>query len=488
MRAALAFAALSLLCACGGGAGVAPPDTGAAPGKPAAAARSDTKAHHPSDVTPTPSATPSPTPTASPSPTPTPSPSPTPPPLSKIKHVVVVIQENRSFDNLFQGYPGANTVSSGMNSSGQTVPLTPVALEAPYDINHELGEYLGAYDGAKMDGFDKEQLVFYPTPPPGYTLPPNPQFAYVPRSEAQPYFNLAQAYVLLDNMFASQLDGSFTAHQYLVAGWAGGTEGVPYPAAPYVWGCDSPSGTLIDEITPQRTIGANEFPCFTYPTVTDELGAAHLSWRYYAPGNGNPATGFIWSTLDANSQVRNSPQWTNHVISPETQVLADVQNGYLANVTWIVPDYANSDHSSTQSNTGPQWVTSIVNTIGQSKFWNSTVVFVLWDDWGGWYDHVAPPQKDYDGLGFRVPMLVVSAYAKQNYVSHAQYETASVLRFIEQRWNLKALAAADARAASPLRDTLNLNAPPRPFSPFATRLGPRDFLSRGHSGRPPDDQ
>jgi phospholipase C len=399
-----------------------------------------------------------------------------------------VIQENRSFDNLFHGYPGANTVSSGMNSAGQTVPLTPVPLEAPYDIYHQLNEYLGAYDGAKMDGFDKELTAFYPTPPPSYTLPPNPQYAYVPQAEVQQYFNLAQAYVLSDNTFASQLDGSFSAHQYLVAGWAGGTVNTPYPNAAYVWGCDSPSGTLVDEITPLRTIGSNEFPCFTYPTITSELDAAHLTWRYYAPANGYPATGFIWSTLDANSQIRNGPEWATNVVSPETQVLADVQGGSLANVTWIVPDYANSDHTSTQSSTGPQWVTSVVNTIGKSRFWNSTVIFVLWDDWGGWYDHVAPPQPDYDGLGFRVPMLIISPYAKQNYVSHVQYETASVLRFIEQRWNLKAMQAADARAVSPLRDTLNLKAAPRPFSPFMTRLGPEDFQRRGHSGKAPDAQ
>jgi phospholipase C len=401
-----------------------------------------------------------------------------------------VIQENRSFDNLFQGYPGANTVSTAPLFGGGTAPLSPIPLEAPYDLLHRLKEYVADYDNAFMDGFSPQQPQFYAPPPPSWTPPPYATLGYVPQAEAQPYFNLAQQYVLSDNTFTSQLDGSFTAHQYLVAGWAGGTVNLPQPNTPYVWGCDSPSGVTIPTITQQRTLGApvpmGGNQCFTYPTITSQLDAARLTWRYYAPSNGNPATGYIWSTFDANYQIRNSAQWTTNVISPQTQVLTDVQNGTLANVTWIVPDYVDSDHASTLSNTGPHWVTNIVNTIGQSKFWNSTVIFVVWDDYGGWYDHVAPPQLDYDGLGFRVPMLVISAYAKQNYVTHVQYETASVLKFIEQRWNLRSMQAADSRAASPMRDTLNISASPRPFLPFASRMRPGDFLRRKPSGRVPD--
>src|SRR5580700_9500294 len=148
---------------------------------------------------------------------------PTPGPYTKIKHVVIVIQENRSFDNLFQGYPGANTVSTGPLSGGGTAPLSPVPLEAPYDLFHRLTEFTVDYDNGNMDGFSRQLPQYYSTPPPSYTPPPYAALGYVPQSEAQPYFNLAQQYVLADNMFASQLDGSFTAHQYLVAGWAGGT-------------------------------------------------------------------------------------------------------------------------------------------------------------------------------------------------------------------------------------------------------------------------
>jgi phospholipase C len=465
-----ALASVALLNACAGRSGVQPVPISA--GEAAKGA-----VRHPGDVTPTPSPSPSPTPT----PTATPTATPTPFPVGRIKHVVVVIQENRSFDNLFQGYPGANTSPTGLNSSGQVVTLQPIPFEAPYDVKHRFEEFGASYDQARMDGFDKEPTQFYPsTPPPGYTLPPNPQYGYVPQAEAQPYFNLAQQYVLADNMFASQLDGSFTAHQYLIAGQAGGTVDLPQSMP---WGCDNPTA-LVQTLTQQRTFGPQVPPCFSYPTLASELDTARFSWRYYAPPVGN--LGYIWSAFDAVSGVRNSREWSTHVLSPETQFFSDLQRGYLANVAWISPDWANSDHSGSGSSSGPLWVTSIVNAIGQSKFWNSTAIVVVWDDWGGWYDHVAPQQLDYDGLGFRVPMLVVSAYAKQNYVTHVNYESASIVKFIEQHFGLPALSASDSRAVG-LADCFNLgpSATPRPFLPFAL---PRALPHRQPSYRAPDEE
>ncbi len=137
------------------------------------------------------------------------------------------------------------------------------------------------------------------------------------------------------------------------------------------------------------------------------------------------------------------------MISPNWKFITDVRAGKLANFTWITPVCADSDHVSCGGGYGPSWVAALVNTVGKSKFWNSTAIFVMWDDWGGLYDHVPPPYDDRDGLGFRVPLLVISPYAKQNYVSHVQYETASVLRFAEDLWGLDQLAAADRRANSP---------------------------------------
>ena len=158
----------------------------------------------------------------------------------------------------------------------------------------------------------------------------------------------------------------------------------------------------------------------------------------------------------------------------------------LANFTWITPICTNSDHVDCGGGYGPSWVASLVNAIGKSKFWNSTVVFVQWDDWGGLYDHVPPPFKDYDGLGFRVPLLVISPYAKHGHVSHVQYETAGVLRFAEDLFGLGRLAAADRRATSPAADCFDFSQKPRAFVPIKAPKGPGFFLRQPKDNRAPD--
>ncbi len=150
------------------------------------------------------------------------------------------------------------------------------------------------------------------------------------------------------------------------------------------------------------------------------------------PSNG---TAYQWNGYQAINHIYNGPQWSN-VVTPPSQFLTDVQNGTLATVTWVEPTYPDSDHSGNGSTTGPAWVASVVNAVGESKFWDSTAIFVMWDEWGGWYDPVAPPYEDYDGLGFRVPLLVISPYAKQGYVSHTQFEHGSILRFVEDTFGL----------------------------------------------------
>jgi phospholipase C len=397
-----------------------------------------------------------------------------------IKHVVIVIQENRSFDDLFQGYPGADTASSGLGSSGQTIPLQPISLAEPYDIVHELKQYLQSYDNGKMDGFDKERIVFYQPPPPSYTPPPNPTYGYVPQGEVQPYLTMAAQYVLADKMFASNLDASFVAHQYLIAAQAAGAVNLPTGT----WGCDGAPSDLVATLLQSRTLGPRVVPCFNYTTLGDELDAKGMSWRFYAPKIG--AGGGIWSAYQAISRIRNGPDWTADVISPQTTILNDVPAGKLATVTWVVPNLRDSDHASSKSLTGPDWVASIVNAIGNSPFWSSTAIFVVWDDWGGWYDHVSPPQVDYDGLGFRVPLLVISPYAKQNYVSHVQYEFGSVLRFAEEVTGVPAMAAADARANALDADCFDFAQSPRPFVPIQTNRGPASFMREQPSNVPPD--
>jgi phospholipase C len=390
----------------------------------------------------------------------------------KIAHVIIIVQENRSFDDLFYGYPGADTATSGPNSHGQTIPLAPIALEAGYDIDHTSGAFFTAWDNGKMDRFDQES---------SQSGNPNSQYGYVPAAETAPYFKMANQYVLADRMFTSHIDASFISHQYIIAGQA--DHEVDLPSGQ--WGCNGGGSDQIGTLRNNRTYGPNQSPCRNYKTLGDELTTAKLSWRFYAQALGADS-GDIWSAYQAVSHIRNTRQWKKHVFSPSSRFLTDIAHGTLAAVTWITPSRADSDHPDAGSNTGPAWITSVVNAIGQSQFWNSTAVFLFWDDWGGWYDHVPPPQLDYDGLGIRVPLLVISPYAKANYVSHTQYEHGSILRFVENTFGLPQLAASDTRAIDPAIDCFNFSQSPRPFSPFATRFPPSYFIHEPVTYRPPD--
>jgi len=396
----------------------------------------------------------------------------------KIKHIVIIIQENRSFDNLFQGYPGANTQPSGLNSKGQTITLAPVSLGTQYLIGHSSFDFFNACDGnpkgqnCKMDGFDKESQT---------GGPPNGQYVYVPHAESQPYFDMAHQFVVADNTFSSQLDESFVAHQYLIAGQASSAVDIPTLR----WGCDARAPS--DEVTTllqDRQIGPMESPCLDNQTLGDELDAAGSPWRFYAPKLS--LDGGWWSGYQAIHHIRYGPDWRN-VKSPQTRFFTDVKAGKLAAVTWITPICINSDHPDCGSKHGPDWVANLVNAVGKSTFWNSTAIFVVWDDWGGLYDHVPPPFADYDGLGFRIPLIVMSPYAKKNYVSHVQYETASILRFAEDNFGLAQLAASDARATSPAADCFDFTQRPRPFIPIKSNVDTSFFFRQPNDGRPPDD-
>jgi phospholipase C len=380
----------------------------------------------------------------------------------KITHVVWIMQENRSFDNLFQGYPGADTVSQGLDSHGNTIALQPISLSAPYDIDHSYYAHVYASDGGKNDGFNLEAIFGGSK---GY---PHPQYGYVPPAESQAYFNMASRYVVADRMFASQIDASFVSHQYMIAGQANSAVDLPLTD----WGCDGGKSDTVGTLLKNRQIGPAEQPCFDYPTLADELDAAGLGWSYYAYSGDD-----IWSAYQAVSHIRYGQDWQN-VHTPNSQALVDIRNGTLANVTWIVPDFPTSDHAGSGSALGPQWVSALVDAIGASKYWDSTAIFVMWDEWGGWYDHVKAPYVDYDGLGFRVPLLVISPYAKENYVSHVQYEHGSILRFIEDQFGLGQLAASDTRATSPEADCFDFTQAPRKFHPFKLKVSTSAFFSR----------
>ena len=214
------------------------------------------------------------------------------------------------------------------------------------------------------------------------------------------------------------------------------------------------------------------------------MNAQGMSWRYYSPAL--LTSGGIWNTPDSFSPLRYGVYWSRNVVSPETQVLADIQNGQLAQVTWVVPSGMNSDHPGSYSKTGPSWVASIVDAIGASQFWGSTAIFVTWDDWGGWYDHVPPPQLDDMGLSFRVPLLVISPYARHGYVSHVQHEFGSILHFTEENFGMPSLNESDARADD-LSDCFDFSQTPAPFLRVRAPIGAHWFLTQPSNTAPDTD-
>jgi phospholipase C len=378
-----------------------------------------------------------------------------------IQHVVFIIQENRSFNNLFLGYPGAATQNYGYDTNGDKISLQPTHLATGWDIDHSSTSFFEDCDGTgslpgtdcKVDGWNNELA--------GLGAPKNFAYEYVMRGDIRPYWDMAKQYVLADNAFQSNLDGSFIAHQYAVAAYASRAVDAPDSA----WGCEGGKADTIPRLTAQRTMGSRIPVCFNNPSIASEADAASVSWRYYAV-NTTSDDGGIWSAYQADKPIYRGPDWNADVINPPSQFLTDVAAGTLANVTWITPTNETSDHPGLNASQGPAWVASVVNAVGESKFWDSTAIFVLWDDWGGWFDPVPPVFEDYDGLGFRVPMIVISPYAKRGYVTHVQYETASVVRYIEDTFGLGRLAAADARAADPTGDALDYSQKPRAFKPI----------------------
>ncbi len=399
-----------------------------------------------------------------------------------IKHVVIIVQENRSFDNLFNGYPGADTASVGTMHDGSRVALTPTPLEDGRDVGHFHYSYDAAYNNGQLNGFDLEQgygIVkgAYGVVPQSATYP----YAYVPPSESHPDWQLASEFALADRMFQSNSGPSFPAHQYLIAGQSGDADEVPTVAP---WGCDAPVGTLVPQLEPNGSDTLGVFPCFDYPTLADRMDAAGVTWRYYTPKL-TSQSGSTFSAYDAIKHIRYGNDWNTDEVNPETQIFADVANETLPQVSWVIPSFPNSDHPLAHSNTGPSWVASVVNAIGASPYYNSTAIFITWDDWGGWYDHVSPPQVDAMGLGFRVPLIVASPYAKHGYVSHVTHEFGSILRFTEETFGLATLGTRDA-LSDDLRDCFDFKQTVAPYVTIQTRYRKAFFLQQPATGQAPD--
>jgi phospholipase C len=465
-----------------------------------------------------------------------------------LPHVVIIFQENRTPDNLFQGLclppngtsgscntnPTASQydiASSGVDSTGASVSLLPIDLgtagSSPdnYDMSHAHSAFVKMCDlnpstgVCQMDGADLIPCDI-PVPCPATVLP-DPQFKYVIPSDVQPYLTMAEQYTFADHMFQTNQGPSFPAHQFILSGTSapiatsnlfaaenGGGSGAND-------GCFSPPDSRVTLIDPagseSNPLDPPIYPCFEHATLTDLLDAANVSWRYYAPSAGS-----IWTAPDAiqhmcgpnatppNATACVGADWTGaapKIVIGQTQsnaqVLTDIAKGQLPQVTWVIPDGQDSDHASLNDGCGPSWVTSIVNAIGNSQYWPNTTIILAWDDWGGWYDHVPPPLVLTGPnctqwgcgyvYGFRVPMIVISPYAKPGYISHVSHDFGSILKFIETKFNVPSLGYADANALDDLSDIFNSSQSPNLFHTITPP--PNDATCKSDTSPPtdPDD-
>ncbi|HEV2425253.1 MAG TPA: alkaline phosphatase family protein [Terriglobia bacterium] len=366
--------------------------------------------------------------------------------LSAIQHIVFIIKENRSFDQMFGTFPGANGATTATISTGQVIPLGVAPDRLPRDIPHGWQDSLEAQDNGKMDQFDLINTGGTPCNLNGDELCLTQQNA----TTIPNYFAYAGAFALGDEMFSSLHGPSLPNHLYTIAAQSGGVVGLPQNSSG-LWGCDAPGGAQVPVLDNNGNL-TNQYPCFDFQTLADLLDSAGISWRQYA------STGNSWNAFDAINHIRNTSLWTSNV-APETQFVTDAQNGQLPAVSWIVAAEDESEHPTNPTCNGENWTVDQINAVMQGADWDSTAIFVTWDDFGGLYDHVPPPDVDQYGLGIRVPLLIISPYAKAGYISHTTYEFSSFLKFAEERFGLASLTSRDAKANDML-DSFNFNQTP----------------------------
>jgi phospholipase C len=290
---------------------------------------------------------------------------------------------------------------------------------------------------------------------------------------------MAEQYAFGDRMFESNQGPSFPAHLYIISGTSRPDSSSTLDIAENprssmghsTGGCDSPPGSLVALIDQYGNENDYTYPCVSQRSILDLLYEKHHTWHYYQAHKGAG----LWNAADAVRQIRRGSGYETNVLYPPTQFFKDVNAGRMADVSIVTPTADNSDHAGITNRTGPSWVASVVNSVGKTAYWRDTAIFVVWDDWGGWYDHVAPPMYNSYELGMRVPLIVISPYTPAGYVSHAQHEFGSILKFIEEDFGLGSLGTTDARADD-LTDCFDFQQKPRRFVHINAPRTQADFL------------
>ena len=366
--------------------------------------------------------------------------------LQKIKHIIIIMQENRSFDHYFGTFPGADGIP--MDDAGVPLACLPQLdggpcvrpFHDPDDVNgggpHGEADAIRDIDGGAMDGF----LVSAERGKKGCLNPNDPacsngasidSVGWHDDREIPNYWAYARAFVLQDRMFESNASWSQPAHLYLVSEWSAFCSQAGDPAS-CVNALQTPSPAGIGP--------------YAWTDLTYLLSRAGVSWRYYLAEGTEPdceddgeetcepvaqlaTVPSIWNPLPNFDTVKEDGQLSNVV--PLDKFYLDAKNGTLPAIAWIIPDGEVSEHPPSQVSTGQAYVTAIINTLMQSSAWQDMAIFLVWDDWGGFYDHVQPPVVDANGYGLRVPAIVISPYARAGYIDHQTLSFDAYVKFIE---------------------------------------------------------
>jgi phospholipase C len=383
--------------------------------------------------------------------------------VTPIRYVFILFKENHTYDNYFATFPGGDGATTATRSNGSTITLARPWTDLWYPGSNSWDAAHTDWNGGAMNNFD---TGFPPVVP---LVSPGPFVTYSDENgPAAYYWNVARAGVLCDHFFTSVMGPSFPNHLASVAATSGGAIGNPNVLTHQVPFLDA-SGNTVSH--PQE-LAATEIAT----TLPNELDAAGISWRYFSELSGS-LVGYTADEIEdqgigigAIDVLKASPNFATYYDDQTKdldQNFADVlASGMIGQVNWLRPGALNSEHPGLSSvHGGADWTRKVVNAILNSPYWPESAIFITYDDFGGFYDHVAPPELDRFGLGFRVPAFVISPYAKKGVVVHETLEVSSILRFVEKNFGLPTMTARDA-AASDFTSAFDFSQAPRPASDF----------------------
>ncbi len=325
-----------------------------------------------------------------------------------IKRVVYVMLENRSFNNVFGRFPGVERTLEGVDL-GKERPLIRCPEWLPSDIPHDRAAHLNSVNGGKMDGFGNDATGF------------NYAYSVFDEDQIPNYYTWAREYGLSDHFFASVGGPSYPNHFYFIAGQSGGVLDNPENIETRVrdgksfksWGCDAVGDDVFVFVKDDAGNLTKHDTCFDYRTVGEQLSDVGVDWAYYSAVPGQ--SGYFWNAYNGIANVIHTDLWLEHM-RPVDRIIDDIEAERLPAVTWVTPRFELSDHPPESSGHAHNWISDIVNAIMRSSMWEHTAIFITWDEWGGFYDPVVPPQVDDIGLGVRVPLLTISPYAERGII------------------------------------------------------------------------